>query len=364
MSANFSSVPILDYSLLSNPATRSEFVRQLQHALINVGFLYLSNPPVAREDIDAVIDYCPRVFDIPQDAKLKVRMANSPHFFGYSLLGAELTKGKTDQREQYDFGTPFENTWQPGEPEYLKLWGPAQWPDEELVPGFKSTFLRYLSQVEKLSFEFTRLIEEAFELPPHTLDKFFPPDGRVQHRAKVVKYPAPADASSNQGVGPHFDGGFLTFLLQASPHRGLQVQNLAGDWIDAPPIPGTFVVNIGKALETVTQGLAKATSHRVLSPEVGSTPRYSVPFFQNISQTIKIGESILSFNPEILKLKDARGEGGATDSVNYAEYGQYSSGQVALLGRVRSHPDVAQRHYPDLFKQFFPDGFPSQGFAY
>lgn len=35
-------------------------------------------------------------------------------------------------------------------------------------------------------------------------------------------------------------------LLQASPHKGLQVQNVSGDWVDAPPIPGTFVVNIGK----------------------------------------------------------------------------------------------------------------------
>ena len=47
------------------------------------------------------------------------------------------------------------------------------------------------------------------------------------------------------------------------------------------------------ALETVTQGPARATSHRVLSPEPGSTPRYSIPFFQNISQTIKIGENVL-----------------------------------------------------------------------
>lgn len=126
MAANFSSVPVLDYSLLSDPTTRPDFIHQLQHALINVGFLYLSNPPVAREDLDAVIDYCPHLFDIPQDAKEKVRMANSPHFFGYSKFGAELTKGRTDQREQYDFGTPYENGWKSGDPEYLKLWGPSQ----------------------------------------------------------------------------------------------------------------------------------------------------------------------------------------------------------------------------------------------
>ncbi|TCD64837.1 hypothetical protein EIP91_003585 [Steccherinum ochraceum] len=364
MAANFSSVPILDYSLSRNPDTRPEFVRQLRHALIYVGFLYLSNTTVAREDIDAVIDYCPRVFDIPDEAKLKVRMANSPHFFGYSKLGAELTKGQTDQREQYDFGTPYEYQYHPGQPEYAKLWGPSQWPDEALVPGFKETFLRYLAQVEQLSFDFSRLIEEAFELPPRALDRFFGSPRNLQHRAKVVKYPPPVDTSSDQGVGPHFDGGFLTFLLQASPHRGLQVQNLSGEWIDVLPIPGTFVVNIGKALETATEDLAKATSHRVISPEPGSTPRYSIPFFQNIAQEVCVGDWELPFSPEILKLKEARGKGGVPDSINYAEYGLLPSGQVTLIGRVKSHPDVAERHYPDLFKRFFPRGLPAQGFAY
>ena len=103
-------------------------------------------------------------------------------------------------------------------------------------------------------------------------------------------------------------------LLQASSHRGLQVQNLSGEWIDAPPIPGTFVVNIGKgnlwtsmkcrlsynpritALEFITRGLARATSHRVLSPK-GSTPRYSVPFFQNIGLDIRLSEHVLECEP-------------------------------------------------------------------
>lgn len=124
--SNFSSIPILDWSLLATDEGHAKFVEQLRYALIHVGFLYLSNPPVSREDMDALVEYTPRLFDLPQTEKDHITMANSPHFFGYSRLGAELTKGKTDQREQFDFGTPYENLWTSGDPEYLKLWGPPQ----------------------------------------------------------------------------------------------------------------------------------------------------------------------------------------------------------------------------------------------
>ncbi|EPQ54797.1 Clavaminate synthase-like protein [Gloeophyllum trabeum ATCC 11539] len=365
MATNFTSVPILDYSQVSSPESRSAFVKELRYALINVGFLYLSNPPVAGEDIQALIDYVPRLFALPQEEKDKIRMANSQHFLGYSALGRELTKGKTDQREQFDFATEHENRWKPGDPEYLKLWGPSQWPDETLLPGFKATMLRYLNQVEQLSYDFITLLSEAFGLSSDALDVFFDKSpGAMQHRGKVVKYPALDSVNSNQGVGPHYDAGFLTFLLQVSPHPGLQVQNLSGEWIDAPPIPGTFVVNIGKALETVTQGLARATSHRVLSPPRGSTPRYSIPFFQNIRQDIKLSDVRLEFPADVLKLKEARGTTGETDSVNFSEYDRLPSGEVNLIGRIKSHPDVAQRHYPELFKHFFPQGLPEYGSAY
>lgn len=152
--------------------------------------------------------------------------------------------------------------------------------------------LSYLSQVHALSVEFTHLLSEALGLPPNALDQFYDTPENMQHWSKIVKYPSLDDPTlnSNQGVGPHFDSGFLTFLLQASQHPGLQVQNLSGQWIDAPPIPNTFVINTGKGLEAATQGLAKATSHRVLSPARGSTPRYSVPFFQNIAQGVRVTE--------------------------------------------------------------------------
>jgi len=151
-------------------------------------------------------------------------------------------------------------------------------------------------------------------------------------------------------------------LLQASPHRGLQVQNLAGDWIDVPPIPGTFVVNIGKALEFVTGGLARATSHRVLSPK-GTTPRYSVPFFQNIRLDVRLADQKIKFPPEIARLREERGQVSATDSVNFSEFDREPYGKVHLIGRVKSHSDVGERHYPELFKQFFPNGYSGKASA-
>jgi hypothetical protein len=65
-----------------------------------------------------------------------------------------------------------------------------------------------------------------------------------------------------------------------------------------------------------------------------------------------------------LKLKESRGIAAATDSVNFTEFGREPSGRVNLIGRVKSHPDVAERHYPELFKQFFPEGLPAHGNAY
>ncbi|KAJ3993570.1 iron/ascorbate oxidoreductase [Lentinula boryana] len=371
---DFSSIPLLDYSQALSSSTKPGFILELRYALINVGFLYLSNTDamVDQSLIESLKSYIPKLFALPQEEKDKIRMANSPHFLGYSKLGAELTKGKTDYREQFDIATDHVSRWRPGDPDYWNIWGPSQYPDEALIPGFQQIMKEYLSQVAALGTHFITLIAEALGLPPDGLSRFHDIPDRMQHRGKVVQYPVPTERSeSNQGVGPHYDAGFLTIasihLLQASPHPGLQVQNLAGDWIDAPPIPGTFVINFGRALEFATKGIVRATSHRVLSPPVGSSsPRYSVPLFHNIALDVKVRDSKyeLEFPPEIVKLRDERGSLSQTDSINYSEFESQPSGMVQLMGRVKSHPNVAQRHYPALFKQFFPDGLPKAGFAY
>ncbi|KIJ50473.1 hypothetical protein M422DRAFT_159772, partial [Sphaerobolus stellatus SS14] len=236
-------------------------------------------------------------------------------------------------------------------------------PRKEVLPCFRATAEAYIKSVEELSFEFTSLVAEALGLPPDALDRFYDePKSIMQQRCKIVKYPT-VTSGSKQGVGPHYDAGFLTFLLQASPHEGLQVQNLRGDWIPASPIPGTFVVNIGKGLVTATRGACIATSHRVVSPDESAGPRYSVPIFQNISQAVRVCDNLVDLPAEIMELVKARGH-AATDSVNFSEYDSLPSGLVNLIGRVKSHPDVADRHYPELFKKYFPNGFPAQSSAY
>lgn len=126
MATDFTTLPILDFSLTNDRADKPEFIGQLRHALLNVGFLYLKNHTVPQRVIDDLVAYIPRFFDLPQEVKNKIAIVNSPHFLGYSGHGAELTKGGVDHKEQFAFATRHETQWRPGAPEYLKMWGPCQ----------------------------------------------------------------------------------------------------------------------------------------------------------------------------------------------------------------------------------------------
>lgn len=129
--ADFSSIPILDFALLSSPSTKPTFISQLRHALVNVGFLYLSNHPIPTTTIDPLISYIPKLFALPQEKKDNIRMVNSPHFLGYLGLGEELTKGAVDHKEQFYFATRYESKWKEagekdGLKDFWKMYGPPQ----------------------------------------------------------------------------------------------------------------------------------------------------------------------------------------------------------------------------------------------
>jgi len=98
-------------------------------------------------------------------------------------------------------------------------------------------------------------------------------------RGQLVYYPpstAGDEAEERFGVAPHTDFGVLTLLLQDNS-GGLQVQNKSVDWIDAPPISGTLVCNIGDLLARWSNNRFTSTLHRVVNRTQGA--RYSIPVF-------------------------------------------------------------------------------------
>lgn len=201
----------------------------------------------------------------------------------------------------------------------------------------------YIKELTSLGERFLDLVAEALSLSVGTFQPFL----SDQHRLKLVHYPAsPVGDStvSQQGVGPHKDSsGWWTFLLQASPPevKGLQVLNKAGDWVNVPVVPGTFVVNIGQAFEVVTNGVCKATTHRVLS---GPHERYSVPFFQGVRRDLTKAEAVETLKAHFdgLNISTESEEGHAIDSAflkgkyNTWENRNYGQRYVVIVRMVRS----------------------------
>lgn len=101
MAANFTSIPFVDFRDATDPATKPRFLSTLRHALVNVGFFYLQNPPLGVELRERLVKTTGAFFDLPTEKKLELDVANSKHFRGYARSGAEKTATIDDLRETF-----------------------------------------------------------------------------------------------------------------------------------------------------------------------------------------------------------------------------------------------------------------------
>ncbi|MEL6985380.1 MAG: 2OG-Fe(II) oxygenase family protein, partial [Actinomycetota bacterium] len=67
-------------------------------------------------------------------------------------------------------------------------------------------------------------------------------------------------------IGPHTDFGTITLLDRQPGTGGLQVRNDDDEWIDAPFIEGSLIVNTGDMLRQWTNDRWCSNEHRVLPP--------------------------------------------------------------------------------------------------
>ena len=333
-----SSLPVLDLTLADTDAGAEQFRNQLRDVTHDVGFFYLVGHGVDQALIDQVLEVSRRLFELPDAAKLAIENVHSPQFRGYTRVGKELTNGDVDWREQIDIGEERGVVaGGPGIPDYWRLEGPNLWPSE--LPELETTIAQWRSALSALSLRLLRLWAVALGAPEDVFDAAF-----ADHPfslIKIVRYPGESDTDQKQGVGAHRDGGVLTLLLVEPGKGGLQVEH-EGEWIDAPSIPGAFVVNIGEMLELATDGYLKATLHRVVSPNVG-TDRISIPFFFN--------PALDSTMPHLELAPDLRAEtrGVSLDPTDSPILETY--GDNVLRYRLRAHPNVAEIHHADLLNR-------------
>ena len=333
--ASAHSLPLLDLSLLNGSETdRQAFLADLRHAARDIGFFYLTGHGIDPTLLEQIQTLSRQFFALPDEEKLAVAMVNSPHFRGYNRAAAELTRGQPDWREQFDIGAeriPLPQTQET--PRWAQLQGPNQWP--VALPELKPALLQWQREMTGMALRLLRAFALALDLDENAFDELY--GDKPNEHIKLIRYPGRETTQSGQGVGAHKDSGFLSFLLQ-DKQRGLQVEVEEGRWIDAVPQPGTFVVNIGELLELASNGYLRATVHRVETPPAG-TDRLSIAFFLGA----RLDAVVPLYQLPAAIAAEARGPASDPQNPLFRDVGLNY-----LKGRLRSHPDVASRHYPGV----------------
>lgn len=334
------SLPVLDLRDFNAPAARPVFLRTLREAARDVGFFHLVGHGLPPSQMRELFQLSRAFFALPEADKLEIQMANSRHFRGYTRLGDERTGGRADWREQIDIGleVPALDV-KPADPPWRRLQGPNQWP--QALPALRAAFLNWHEAAGGVARRLLHAFALALEQPADCFDALLRP--RPQQVVKTIRYPGRDIAPDDQGCGAHKDSELLTLLLQDEV-GGLQVQDPDGGWIDVQPHEGSLVVNMGELLELASDGYLRATVHRVLAPAAGRE-RFAIAFFlaPDLGSTVPR----LALPPRLA----AEARGPASDPANplFRDVGLNT-----LKGRLRSHPDVAARHYADLLPPVRP----------
>ena len=267
----FSHVPIIDASdLVAGGPGRREAAAQLGRACRESGFFYVVGHGVDEGLQVRLRELSQEFFAQDLETKMRLRMALGGRAWrGYFRVGDELTSGKPDQKEGLYFGAelPADHPLvQAGTP----LHGPNLFPSDP--PGFRETVLDYMAALTRLGHRLMAGLALSLDLEEsYFADRY---TGEPLTLFRIFNYPPPRDPSL-WGVGEHTDYGLLTILLQDDA-GGLEVRSRSG-WVSAPPVPGSFVCNIGDMLDRMTKGLFRSTPHRVRNPALRD--RLSFPFF-------------------------------------------------------------------------------------
>mmetsp|Transcript_11911 Transcript_11911/g.21216 ORF Transcript_11911/g.21216 Transcript_11911/m.21216 type:complete len:380 (+) Transcript_11911:87-1226(+) len=264
-------VPTIDIASLweeKDSERRKECINKISEACEAWGFFQISNHQVPQGVIDNMYDQMRSFFYLPLEEKYTIKRTadNSRGFYD-----DELTKQTRDWKQGLDLGNPAREA-APG----MAQDGWNQWPNEDVLPEFRTAMETYYACMEDLSAKLMQAIEEG--LVGAEAEGVFAPafEGHSSY-LRLNYYPLCPDPGAHLGINRHTDAGALTVLLQDRV-SALQV-NKDGAWVGVRPAPGTFTINVGDMLQVWSNGKYKAPEHRVLANP--AMERFSAPFFYN-----------------------------------------------------------------------------------
>jgi len=302
LAAKLSTLPIISIEPYLHPHDgkgRISTAAALHAACLEYGFFYLDISTYITEDEPQELARLAReFFALPQEEKDRISLRNEDGARGYARLAENVTNGKADNHEGIDFYRPVEN------PDKSKpVWGENQWPS---TPGFREKYERWIGKMEKLGLIVMEAMANGLGMTSEDWAELKLQVDKSFWVMRVIGYPPLPDGYDGYSCGSHKDYGCLTFLwadetrgaLQVFlKQKGLLVRDPSdptsqehvedGVWINADPLPGCIVCNLGEMWEIWSNGLYKSTLHRVIHN--GTNYRVSIPFFfePNIDALVK-----------------------------------------------------------------------------
>ena len=268
-------IPVIDISaLVSGNEDRREVAGRIGQACRDWGFFYIVGHGVDEHLQRRLEEVSRQFFAQDLETKLEIKMSLGGRAWrGYFPVGGELTSGKPDLKEGIYFGAELEDD-HPLVMAGTPLHGPNLFPAD--IPQFRETVLAYMAAMTTLGHSLMAGIALSLGLEESYFFDRYTSDPLILFR--IFNYPPQPlnnESESNLGVGEHTDYGLLTILRQ-DMSGGLEVKTKSG-WVAAPPIPNSFVCNIGDMLDRMTGGRYLSTPHRVRN--LARHNRLSFPFF-------------------------------------------------------------------------------------
>ncbi len=269
-----SAIPVIDVAPAIDGSDVEGVAAQIHHAATEVGFFYISGHGIAPEVMEAAFAVTQDFFSQPVSVKETVAVNTDQR--GWMATGMSTLQGaKThDLKEVFFWGA--ETAADDADVLARKpLVAVNQWPDAA-YPRLRNDLTPYYEAVCAVARQVMSALARSLDRPA---DFFAEAYTKPLARGQLVYYPpstASDEAEERFGVAAHTDFGVLTFLLQ-DMNGGLQVKLKSGEWVEAPPIPGTIVCNIGDLLARWSNDRFASTLHRVINRS--GRARYSIPVF-------------------------------------------------------------------------------------